>query len=46
MQEISTQLVTLLQTLLPGFVTSIIFYWLATAPCNQGRQPKTHPYRQ
>jgi hypothetical protein len=32
MQEITTQLVTLLQTLLPGFVTSIIFYWLATAP--------------
>lgn len=32
MPEISTQLYTLLQGLLPGFVTSLIFYWLATAP--------------
>ncbi|MGE8500065.1 MAG: DUF6338 family protein [Pseudomonas sp.] len=32
MPEISTQLYTLLQALLPGFVTSLIFYWLASAP--------------
>jgi len=32
MEEISTQAVTLLQTLLPGFITTMIFYWLADAP--------------
>jgi hypothetical protein len=32
MEEVSSQFLPLLQTLLPGFVTTIIFYWLADAP--------------
>ncbi|NMX94289.1 MULTISPECIES: DUF6338 family protein [unclassified Pseudomonas] len=32
MEEVSTQAVTLLQALLPGFITTMIFYWLAQAP--------------